>query len=113
MIARRTWKRGSGRPVPPARDFVHPSSAASTVHALASRTVKSVHKFSDASGGFPTGMLDDDDLFGFSVASLGDPVGDGVNDLVAGAPADARLGKCADVGATRTRPRRSGRFLGG
>lgn len=48
-------------------------------------TVKSHQKISDTLGGF-TGTLGDDDLFGASLASVGDLNGDGVPDLVAGAP---------------------------
>ncbi len=47
-------------------------------------TVKSHQKISDTQGGF-TGILDDDDWFGWSVASLGDLDGDGVTDLAVGA----------------------------
>ena len=50
-------------------------------------TVKSHQKISDTQGGF-TGTLDDFDRFGRSVASLDDLDGDGVGDLVAGAPDD-------------------------
>ncbi|MCZ6810937.1 MAG: hypothetical protein O7D97_02940, partial [Planctomycetota bacterium] len=39
-------------------------------------TVKSHQKISDTQGGF-TGILDDSDLFGISVGSLGDLDGDG------------------------------------
>ena len=47
-------------------------------------TVKSHQKINDTRGGF-TGILDDDDRFGRSVASLGDLDGDGVGDLAVGA----------------------------
>ena len=47
-------------------------------------TVKAHRKISDTQGGF-TGILDDDDLFGTSVASLGDLDGDGVGDIAVGA----------------------------
>jgi len=47
-------------------------------------TVKSHRKISDTEGGF-TGILDNGDLFGASVASLGDLDGDGVGDLAVGA----------------------------
>ncbi|MCH7703457.1 MAG: FG-GAP repeat protein, partial [Planctomycetes bacterium] len=48
-------------------------------------TVKSHQKISDTQGGF-TGALELEDLFGISVASLGDLDGDGVEDLAVGAP---------------------------
>ncbi|MCH7904770.1 MAG: FG-GAP repeat protein [Armatimonadetes bacterium] len=47
-------------------------------------TVKSHQKISDTEGGFG-GTLDDNDQFGFSVASLGDLDGDGVGDLAVAA----------------------------
>ena len=50
-------------------------------------TVKSHQKISDTQGGF-TGILDDVDLFGFSVTSLGDLDGDGVTDMAVGSRAD-------------------------
>ena len=50
-------------------------------------TVKSHQKISDTEGGF-TGILDNGDVFGVSVASLGDLDGDGVGDLAVGAPQD-------------------------
>ena len=50
-------------------------------------TVKSEQKISDTEGGF-TGILDDSDRFGNSVASLGDLDGDGVDDLAVGAVRD-------------------------
>ena len=46
-------------------------------------TVKSHQKISDTQGGF-TGILDGNDKFGQSVASLGDLDGDGVGDLAVG-----------------------------
>ncbi len=46
-------------------------------------SVKSHQKISDTEGGF-TGALDDLDLFGVSLASLGDLDGDGVGDLAVG-----------------------------
>jgi hypothetical protein len=49
-------------------------------------TVKSQQKISDTEGGF--GGILDDDLFGHSVASLGDIDGDGVGDIVVGAVTD-------------------------
>ena len=59
-------------------------------------TVKSHQKISNTEGGF-TGILDDGDWFGSSVASLGDLDGDGVGDLAVGAYHDEDGG---------TRPRR-------
>ncbi len=50
-------------------------------------TVKSHQKISDIQGGF-SGILDDRDHFGISVASLGDLDGDGVGDLAVGADDD-------------------------
>ncbi|MCZ6654226.1 MAG: hypothetical protein O7D91_14515, partial [Planctomycetota bacterium] len=50
-------------------------------------TVLSHQKISDTEGGF-TGILDDGDGFGCSVASLGDLDGDGVGDLAVGAVGD-------------------------
>ena len=50
-------------------------------------TVRSHQKISDTEGGFD-GILDDDDRFGISAASLGDLDGDGVGDLVVGAWCD-------------------------
>ena len=50
-------------------------------------TVKSHQKISDTEGGF-TGILDDYDRFGSSVASLGDLDGDGVGDLAVGVVGD-------------------------
>ncbi len=50
-------------------------------------TVKSEQKISATSGGFG-GVLDPEDLFGWSVASLGDLDGDGITDLAVGAPSD-------------------------
>ena len=50
-------------------------------------TVLSHQKISDTEGGF-TGILDDADLFGYSVASLGDLDGDRVGDLAVGAYGD-------------------------
>ncbi len=49
--------------------------------------VLSHQKSSDTEGGF-TGILDNDDFFGSSVASLGDLDGDGVGDLAVGARGD-------------------------
>ncbi len=50
-------------------------------------TVKSFRKVSDTAGGF-AGILDDDDTFGWSVASMGDFDGDTVGDLLIGSPGD-------------------------
>jgi cysteine-rich repeat protein len=50
-------------------------------------TVKSHQKISDTEGGF-AGTLDDSDLFGRGVATLGDLDGDGVGDLAVGARKD-------------------------
>ncbi len=50
-------------------------------------TVKSEQKISDTVGGLQ-GMLDDFDLFGHAVASLGDLDGEGLADLADGAPGD-------------------------
>ena len=50
-------------------------------------TVKAHQKISDTQGGF-IGILDDGDVFGWSVASLGDLDGDGVGDLAVGALGD-------------------------
>ena len=50
-------------------------------------TVKGHQKISDTQGGF-TGILDDFDGFGFSVAFLGDLDGDDVGDLAVGAIQD-------------------------
>jgi len=47
-------------------------------------TVKDFQKISDTEGGFD-GILDNDDMFGWPVASLGDLDGDGVTDIAAGA----------------------------
>ena len=49
--------------------------------------VLSHQKISDTQGGF-TGILDDTDFFGSSVAALGDLDGDGVDDLAVGANSD-------------------------
>lgn len=50
-------------------------------------TVRSHQKISSTSGGF-TGGLDDSDVFGASVAAIGDLDKDGVPDMVVGAPED-------------------------
>lgn len=57
-------------------------------------TVRAHQKISAVSGGF-AGQLDDGDLFGMSVASLGDLDGDGLTDLAIGAVFD-------DDGSTNT-----------
>ncbi|MEE9130967.1 MAG: integrin alpha [Phycisphaerales bacterium] len=63
-------------------------------------TVKAHQKISDTQGGF-TGILDDGDHFGTSVASLGDLDGDAVGDLAVGAVGedDGGEGEFADRGA--------------
>ena len=50
-------------------------------------TVIDFQKISDTAGGF-TGVLDDEDSFGFSVESIGDLDGDGIDDMAVGAPGD-------------------------
>ena len=50
-------------------------------------TVKAHQEINEAAGGF-TGVLDDGDNFGFSVASLGDLDGDGNHELAVGADRD-------------------------
>ena len=57
------------------------------LHLNTNGTVKSYQKISSLSGGF-TGELDDGDLFGASIASLGDLDGDGTLDLAVGATFD-------------------------
>ncbi|MCZ6446432.1 MAG: integrin alpha, partial [Planctomycetota bacterium] len=61
-------------------------------------TVKSHQKISSTQGGF-TGILDDSDNFGESVASLGDLDSDGVGDLAVGAVGDDDGGAGASHGA--------------
>ncbi len=51
-----------------------------------------VVKITDGLGGLPAGTLSDSDIFGFSVASLGDLDGDGIFDIVVGAPGDSTGG---------------------
>ncbi|HUU94603.1 MAG TPA: integrin alpha [Phycisphaerae bacterium] len=60
--------------------------------------VLSHQKISDTEGGF-TGILDDVDFFGYSVASLGDLDGDGVGDLAVGASEDDDGGAYGGYGA--------------
>jgi len=50
-------------------------------------TVKSHQKISASEGSFK-GNLNNGDLFGFSVANIGDLNGDGINDVIVGAPYD-------------------------
>jgi len=50
-------------------------------------TVKSHQKISNTAGDF-TGVLDDGDGFGFSVAAIGDLNGDDIEDIAVGAPLD-------------------------
>ena len=75
------------------RSFLSGSLAPLGVLALASSvdaqvgTVQSEQKISETAGGFG-GVLDLDDLFGHSVASLGDLDGDGNEDLAVGAIGD-------------------------
>jgi hypothetical protein len=56
-------------------------------------TVNDYQKISDTEGDF-TGTLDNNDLFGSSVASLGDLNGDGITDLAVGASSDSDGGIC-------------------
>jgi|GEM_PF-4089127 len=58
-----------------------------TLTAAQNGTVNSHQKISDTEGNF-IGVLDDSDIFGSSVAALGDLDGDGVSDLAAGAQFD-------------------------
>ncbi|MCK5267755.1 MAG: FG-GAP repeat protein, partial [Spirochaetes bacterium] len=53
----------------------------------ANGTVKSHQKISDTEGNF-TGILDDNDNFGISIANLGDLDNDGITDIVVGAIGD-------------------------
>ncbi|HYC54772.1 MAG TPA: integrin alpha, partial [Candidatus Binatia bacterium] len=50
-------------------------------------SVRSQHEINDVTGGFE-GNLDEADVFGRSIASLGDLDGDGVTDLAVGSPQD-------------------------
>ncbi len=61
-------------------------------------TVLSQQKISETEGGF-TGILNDIDFFGYSVAPLGDLDGDGVVDLAVGASRDDEGGPWGDYGA--------------
>ncbi len=58
-------------------------------------TVKTEQKITDIVGGFQ-GMLDNVDLFGWSIARIGDLDGDGIEDLAAGAPLDDDGGSSSD-----------------
>jgi len=57
----------------------------------ANATVKSHQKISAAAGGF-TGLLEDNAVFGTSIAALGDLDGDGVEDIVVGSEGDHEIG---------------------
>ena len=57
------------------------------LHLHPNGTVKTHQKISDEAGEF-TGELEDDDVFGLSVAAVGDLNGDGTPDLAVGAPLD-------------------------
>lgn len=72
-----------------ADENVDPSEGAVYVLLMnADQTVKAQVKITDNSGGFADGTLDAGDLFGSSVAALGDIDGDGVNDIAVGAAGD-------------------------
>ena len=64
-------------------------------------TVKSQQKISDTAGGLTPGnaggLLSESDFFGYSIRSLGDLNGDGIQDLTVGAPNDDDSG--AEAGA--------------
>jgi FG-GAP repeat len=51
-------------------------------------SVQSEQKISDGTGGFPTGVLSNDDRFGYGVEAVGDLDLDGVTDIVVGAILD-------------------------
>ena len=62
-------------------------------------TVKSAQKISDTQGGF-TGVLDNGDSFGTSVANLGDLDGDGIPEMAVGAGGDEDGGSASCEGST-------------
>ncbi len=73
-------------------DPLHPNgvpfSRQGAVHVVflnADLTVKGVQTINELAGGFG-GVLAQDDLFGYSVAALGDQDGDGITELLVGAP---------------------------
>ncbi len=66
--------------------FQRPKAASPRLRDAAVR-VADVEKISNSAPSFPD-TLDDEDDFGYSVASLGDLDGDGIRDLAVGAPGD-------------------------